>query len=94
MKWSLYGTVTASTYVGTVEADTAVEAIDKGLRSARVSLCHQCERVIGDPEITSITAESDNGQSHDWTDLPTWEDQARAAGWTPPKAKAKKIKTG
>lgn len=56
-------------------------------RRSRCSICHQCARDIEDPELTTFVAESEDGDVVERRDEPTWEEQARAAGWTPPRAK-------
>ena len=62
-KYSLYGKVFASKYLGEVEAETKEEAIEKGyeLDSCFVSVCHQCAKEIEDPEIDEIEAEEISG---------------------------------
>lgn len=55
-KWSVYGKVVASTYIGEFEAETKEEALDKAGKEAHVSVCHQCSRKIEDPEVTDMTA--------------------------------------
>lgn len=61
MKYNLIGTVTGSKYLGTVEAESAEEAIEKAykLDTCSISLCHQCTDECEDPEITEIIAELD-----------------------------------
>lgn len=54
MKWRVSGTVVAGTYVGEVEAETEEEAIQKGWDLVDVSVCHQCAKVISDPEVEDI----------------------------------------
>lgn len=58
-RWSLVGVVTGGKYIGTVEAETEEEAIEKGfqLSEASVSLCHGCASECEDPEIEEIRAE-------------------------------------
>lgn len=58
-KYRVYGIVTAGKYLGEVEADSEEEAINKGvdLDTCYVSVCHQCSRDIGDPQIDRLEAE-------------------------------------
>jgi len=60
-KYSVYGAVRASTYLGDFEADTPEQAIEMALASdaASISVCHACAGHISDPEIDedSVTAE-------------------------------------
>jgi hypothetical protein len=57
-KWTIYGAVRASKYVGQVEAETEEEAIEKGwkLDTVGCSVCHQCADEIEDPEIEQLVA--------------------------------------
>jgi len=57
MTYHVYGTVVASKYLGTVEADSEEEAKEKGqeLPAMYVSVCHQCAREVEDPEISDVT---------------------------------------
>jgi hypothetical protein len=59
MKYRLYGAVTATKYLGEIEADSEEEAIKKGfeLDSCSCSVCHQCSNEVDDPQIEDITAE-------------------------------------
>jgi hypothetical protein len=61
-KWSLTGCISAGKYLGTVEAETKEEAIEKGwqLESCHVSVCHQCADDVEDPEIIEIAASEEN----------------------------------
>lgn len=54
----VYGTVTASCYLGEFEAASAEEAVQIALDSdaAQISVCHQCADQIGDPEVSEATA--------------------------------------
>ena len=56
MEYHCYGIINSSKYLGTVEADSKEEAIEKasGLDSCYVSICHQCSREVNDPEISHI----------------------------------------
>lgn len=59
-KYDLFARVTTGgKFLGTVEADSQKEAIEKGwkLDTCFVSVCHQCAEHISDPEIDSIEAE-------------------------------------
>ena len=57
-KYSVYGQVTGSKYLGEVEAETEEEAIKKGegLDDCWISLCHQCSDEIEDPQVIEISA--------------------------------------
>ena len=58
-KFRVYGTVTASCYLGEVEADSAEAAVEIALESdaAQITVCHACADQISDPEVTEATAE-------------------------------------
>ena len=60
-QWNVTGTVTGSKHCGTVEAQTAEEAIEKAWEEADVgaSLCHQCSDECEDAEIHVIHVWSD-----------------------------------
>lgn len=57
-KWDIHGRVVGSIFLGSVEAATREEAIEKAwtLPNCCVSLCHQCARQCEDAEIDKITA--------------------------------------
>lgn len=59
MKWDCYGIVSASKYLGTVEADTQEQAqgLALDLPECHISLCHQCASQMDDPEIGIIQVE-------------------------------------
>ena len=59
MKYHVYGTVKACKYLGSFEADSEEEAIEKALNSdeAYVSLCYQCSSECEDPAIEDAYAE-------------------------------------
>jgi hypothetical protein len=87
-KWRVYATVCGGKYLGEYEAETGEEAIEKGLdKNGYVSVCHQCSRECDSPEIDFCTAENDAGEEVTNRPADDWEAKARAAGWTPPKAK-------
>lgn len=88
MKWHVTGSVHAGKYLGAFDADTGEEAIQKAMdKNGFVSVCHHCSAECSDPEIGEVTAESDDGTVVTENAPPTWEEQARAAGWMPPKPK-------
>lgn len=58
---------------------------------AHVSVCHQCARGIRAPELVKFVAESGDDFVENDPEL-SWEEQARAAGWTPPKKSKRKSK--
>ena len=60
-RWHVHGVVSASKYLGTVEAETEEEALKKAeeLDSVSVSVCHHCSSQVEDPEITEITVSPD-----------------------------------
>ena len=62
-KYRIYGTVTASTFLGEVEANSKEEAEQKACEEldCNVSLCWKCSREINDPEITEVVAELSSG---------------------------------
>lgn len=62
MIWRVAATVTGSTYLGEVEADTREEAEAKAWSelAAAPSFCHQCSSGCEDPEITEIVVEPDS----------------------------------
>ena len=55
-KWDIIGSVVASKFLGTVEAETWEEAIEKGWKLADVSVCHECSSEVSDPSIDDIEA--------------------------------------
>ena len=85
--WSVSAAVVGSKWIGDYEAETGEEAIQKAYEHAHVSLCHACASQCEDPSIEHMTAECDGEVV---TDEETWQDRARAAGWTPPKKGRKK----
>ena len=58
-KWSVWGAVHGTKYLGEFEADTKEEAEELALESdeAAVRLCHQCADQCSDPECASAIAE-------------------------------------
>ncbi len=57
-KYHIYGTVTGSKYLGTVEADSTGEAEEKAWEEldCSVSVCYHCANDVVDPEITAVVA--------------------------------------
>jgi hypothetical protein len=82
--WHVHARVVGGHYAGEFVAKTGEEAIQMAQESASVSVCHLCARSISDPELDHYVAETDNQVVREEDDEPTWEDQARAAGWQPP----------
>lgn len=60
-KWNIHAAVGGSKFLGTVEAETQEEALEKAdeefLNLMDISLCWQCSEEIEDPQITEIIAE-------------------------------------
>lgn len=58
-RYSIYGSVCGSKYLGDFEANTPEEAKDMALNSeaATVSLCHQCADECEDPEVVDCVAD-------------------------------------
>lgn len=63
MKYSVYGVVKGSKYLGEFEADSEEEAVKKALNSeaAYINLCWQCSDNCEDPEVVSAEAEEVTG---------------------------------
>ena len=61
-KYRVYGIVTGSKYLGIVDAETEMDAINKAfeLDACYVSLCHQCSSEADGAEIHEIQAELDD----------------------------------
>ena len=60
--YRVYGIATIGKYLGTVEADSPEDAIDKGWDECtdkmHISICHHCSRQMQDsPEITELQVE-------------------------------------
>lgn len=92
-KWSVSACVAGSKHLGTFTAESGEDAIQQALDdNGDVSLCHQCSRQCEDGEAISASAEAEDGTEAHWSD-DSWEGQARAAGWTPPKKKRTKKST-
>ncbi len=55
-RYKAYGRVSASKYLGEVEAKSEEEAVEKAfdLDACYVSVCHQCSEDVEDPEIHEI----------------------------------------
>lgn len=81
-KWSVNAAVVGGQYVGDYEAETGEEAIEKAAEHVNTSLCHQCARKVQNLESGYMSAECGDEVV---TTEETWQDKARAAGWTPPK---------
>ena len=59
-RWSVVGKVIGSKYLGTFEAETAEEAIDKALgENGSVNLCHKCSSECEDGEVVDAEAEEE-----------------------------------
>jgi len=58
-KYSCYGAVTGTKYIGEVFAENKKDAIEKAFRldKASVALCHQCSSECEDAEIHEINVE-------------------------------------
>lgn len=60
-KFDVYGTVTGGKYLGTVEAESAEEALDIAYEGKKVSLsvdlCHQCASECENAEVSNLTVE-------------------------------------
>lgn len=63
MKYRVGGAVHASTYIGEFEASTPEQAIEMAYEEAGISLCHECSREVSDPEVVSLWAEDDDGNT-------------------------------
>lgn len=55
--YQCYGSIIGGKYLGTVEAESPQEALEKAqaLPSIGVSLCHACADEVEDPEVDTIT---------------------------------------
>ena len=87
--WSVTATVFGGRYCGEFEAETGEEAIEAAMDQASVSVCHQCANDVGDVELGRFVATCGDDVVEDEPEL-TWQQQATAAGWTPPKKKRAK----
>lgn len=56
-KYSVYGRVVATKFIGEFEADSEEEAIKMAEDEAYVSVCHQCSSEVDDPEVDELFAE-------------------------------------
>lgn len=74
-RYSVTGTVVASTHIGEFDAVDAEQAMEFARNEASVSLCHQCAREMSDPEIEYLTAE--DVETGDATSETTPYDQIR-----------------
>ena len=81
-KWSVSASVVGTKWIGDYDAETGEEAIKMAYNDAHVSLCHACASECEDPAVEHLTAVRGDVVV---TDEETWQDQARAAGWTPPQ---------
>ncbi len=63
-KFTVFGLITASTIVGTYEAETEEKAIEKAMDDENgnhyVSICHQCSREVELGDIYEYEAEQNN----------------------------------
>lgn len=59
MKYTVYGKVVGTKFLGTFEAESPEEAEELALANGNyhISVCHQCSREVDDPEIESIIVE-------------------------------------
>lgn len=69
-----------------VEAETGEDAIEQAMDGAGVNVCHQCANDVGDVELGRFVATCGDDVVEDEPAL-TWQEQAKAAGWTPPPKK-------
>jgi hypothetical protein len=59
-KWSVYGAIYATKFLGTFEAETAEQAEQIAMeQNGGVSICHQCSGEISDPDIDHCIVELD-----------------------------------
>ena len=56
-KYSVYGKVVATKFIGEFEADSEEKAIKMAEEEAYVSICHQCSSEVEDPEVDELFAE-------------------------------------
>lgn len=58
-KWDVWGTVTGTKYIGTVEANSRKGAEEKAYQhdNIDVMLCHKCSRECETPEIHDVYVE-------------------------------------
>lgn len=56
-KYSVYGKVVATKFIGEFEAESKEEAIKMAEDEAYVSICHQCSSEVEDPEVDELFAE-------------------------------------
>ena len=62
-RFAVYGKVYGTKYLGTFEAESPERAEEIAMtKNGGVSLCHQCSREIGDPEISECFAEEVSGE--------------------------------
>ena len=64
--YNVYGSIVGTKYLGQVEAESDAEALKKATSfeaqkklQAGISLCHECNRDIGNLEIDDITVEEE-----------------------------------
>lgn len=59
MRFRIYGIISASKYIGEVEANTKEEAEEKAWSHENMGccVCHQCTSEVEDPEILEIELE-------------------------------------
>lgn len=56
-KWTAYATVTGGKYIGTIEAETEDEAIERAyeLDACYVSMCHVCSKECEDAQVAEVS---------------------------------------
>lgn len=56
-KYSIYGVVAATKYIGEYEANSKEEAEEMAWQDAHVSVCHQCANEVDGADITELVVE-------------------------------------
>lgn len=56
-KFSVYGKVVGTKWIGEYDAPDAEAAIQMAEKDAHSSMCHQCSRECEDPEVEDLVAE-------------------------------------
>lgn len=60
MRYSVYGRVVGTKYLGSFEAKTPQEAESLGMaQEGYVNICHQCAHEVEDPEIVECIVEEE-----------------------------------
>ena len=86
MRYTVMGLLYANTTSATAEADTPDDAIELASDDLWPSLCHQCSDEVELGDIYGFMVYDANDKVvHD--DAKTWQQHARAAGWTAPAAR-------